>query len=285
MNLARVALSTERPPLSTDEAVKILDLFWNCKEVRQAQGWGSWSDLVSSELPRGWNDAQINLVAKMAVQDDEIGRQIIDDLLEARTADSPLYVQVFKKLIELKPTWAASEILRHQPPREPVAAGGLTEGVSEFVSRVDSATRAAIIEWLNPCRAISPRNTWSVQISLASNSVPLHEKVFDELMSANEPQPVVDSALDAWLFSTPSSVLSELAARMRGLLRARDVKARGTRARLEGKLVMSDEQARDWIEQEVLQGPSPRVAGTAVKTVIDTLDATAKTSVPVSATG
>lgn len=271
-NFARVALSTERPPLRTDEAMKILDLFWNCQEVRHAQGWVSWRDLVSSELPRDWNDAQINLVAKMAAQDDVIGRQIIDDLLEARAADAPLYVQVFKKLVELKATWVASEVLSHQPPREAVAAGGVAEGVSEFVSRVDSATRAAIIEWLKSCRTISPRNVWSVQISLASNSVPLHEQIFDELMRANEPQPVVDSAVDAWLFSTPGSVLGELAIRLRSLLRARDVKTRGIRARLEGKLFMWDVQARDWIEREVLHGPSPRVAGTAVKTVIDMLE-------------
>ena len=252
------ALSVALPPLRDDEATRLLGLFWNCHEVRDTRGWASWRDLLSTELPRDWQKAQTNFIAQMAAQDEEIGRQIVDDLREARVARASLHVQVFKKLVELRAGWVAPLLLSHRPPSEALSAAGVAEGISSFVGRVDSATRTALISWLIPCRRVAPRSIWPAQISLASNSVPVHEEIFDELMEANEPQPVVDSALDAWLFHAPVSVLTELTTRLRGILRGTDVRTRGSRARLEGQLVLWDEEARSWIEREMLHGSSPQ---------------------------
>ena len=269
---AQAALSVARPPLSNDEAASVLELFWHCQNVRDARGWGSWRDLIITQLPQDWDKAQMGFIAQMASKDEEVGRQVVDDLLEARVTRAALHVNVFKGLVEYQPSWVAARLLAREAPSDALAVSGVAESVGGFISGVDSATRAAIILWLNPCREISPRNVWPAQISLAFNAVPAHEQIFDELMQASEPQAVIDSALDTWLFSTPGPVLNEMTMRLRGLLQGKDVKTRGSRARLEGRRVQWDGEARAWIEQEMLHGSSPRVAGTAMKTVIDSLE-------------
>lgn len=272
ISFAQAALSVARPTLRDDEAARVLELAWNCQEIREMRRWNSWRDLLSTELPQDWEKAQTSFIAQMASEDEEIGTQVVIDLLEAHISRASLHIQVFKKLVELRADWVASLLLSHGPPSEAIAAAGVAEGVQGFVRKLDSTTRTAIINWLKTCRRVAPRNIWPVQILLASNSTPAHEEIFTELMEANESEPVVDSALDAWLFSAPVAVLNELTPRLRSLLRGSDVKARGIRARLEGRLVLWDKEARNWIEKEVLHGSSPRVAGTAIKTVVDTLD-------------
>ena len=272
VEFAQRALGMALPSLKADEATRLLELFWNCHGVREMRGWRLWRDLLSAELPRDWEKAQTNFVAQMGSQDEQIGQQIVDDLLEGRPARASLHVQVFKKLVEARADWVASVLLSHRPPSETLAAAGIAEGISSFGGWGDSGTRTALISWLKPCRMVAARNIWPAQIILASNSVPAHQEIFNELMAANEPQRVFDSALDAWLFHAPVSVLTELTPQFRGILRGHDARTRGTRARLEGRLVLWDEEARSWIAKEVLHGSSPRIAGTAIKTVIDTFE-------------
>jgi hypothetical protein len=81
------------------------------------------------------------------------------------------------------------------------------------------------------------------------------------------------SAIDTWLFNSPKQVLGAMATALRSLLRAEDVKTRSARARLEGRLVLSDAEARIWVEREMLSRSSPRVAGTAIKTVLEFIEA------------
>lgn len=276
VSFAQVALSTARPPLEIDEATSILEIFWGCPEVRELREWRSWRDLASTRLPQEWDKSQINFIANMALHHEGIGLEVIGDLLGGHVTNVGLHVNVYKRLVELKPEWVARELLKFEPPSDALSASGITEGIKGFVPAVNSATREALIRWLKPCRDLSPRSVWPAQISLAFNSVPTHEAIFSDLIEAGESNTTMASAIDTWLFNSPKPVLSAMATVLRPLLRAEDVRTRGVRARLEGRLVLSDVEARGWVEREMLSRSSPRVAGTAIKTIFEFIEADAE---------
>jgi hypothetical protein len=269
---ARCALSAPCPPLNSDETFRVLELSWNCSQVRGDREWGNWRDVLADDLPKGWGNAQVELIVHLANRDESVRTEVVNDLLSGNVRTPVAHVNVLKKLVAVQPQWTAEWLLSHPTPTDPLAIGGIAEGAEGFTKHTSLTTRLALMAWLAPGRGKSPRAVWPAQIILAAESIPAHQQIFDDLIAANEPQQVIDSAVDAWLFQTPRHVVNEMTEQFRMLLQGISAETRRTRARLEGRIADVDEKARDWIKREVLQEPSPRVAGTAIKTIADAAD-------------
>ena len=271
LRLAQCTLRTPCPPLKEGEALSLLRLFWDSSLVRDALHWTTWRDLIRDKLSRGWTNAQVGFIADVANRLIDVRAQIVDNLLEADVNAPVLHVNVFKRLVGSQPQWVAERLLNHQSPTKALAAGGVAEGVVELVPLTTSEIRHALIEWLKPCRGSAPRNVWSAQIILAADSVPTHQQIFDELMAANEPQIVIDSAVDAWIFQIPERALADdrpIESAASGQ-RCKNSRVPGPSRRAIG---VRDEEAQLWVAEEVLHGSSPRVAGTAIKTIADSAE-------------
>ncbi len=274
-NFAECILGKPCPPLADDEIVRVLDTFWNAPQTRRQFGWDSWRDLLSAELPRDWVNGQVKFVTWLAERDVDIRAEILTDLISGNVRASVSHVNVLKGLAFSQSQWVADWLLARPTPTRAISVGGIAQGAEGFTRHTNSATRAALIAWFTPGRSSAPRNVWAAQIILAAGTVTAHQQIFDELISSGEPRQVLDSALDAWIFQTPRHVLNELTQQLRALLNGVDTDTKRKRARLEGRLADSDVMARTWVAHEVLEEQSPRVAGTAIKTMEDSIRAAA----------
>jgi len=270
-DLARSILRTDRPPLRDDELVRLMQLLWDCSIIRDTRSWRSWRELLSDNLARDWDDAQIRFVGHLADGDSEVREEVLTDLLTGSVQTPTRYVNVFKHLTTTHAEWLVKWLLSHPPTNSPLVIGTIAESADPLSRAVSSETRMQLIAWLTPGRDLTPRNAWPAQIILAGNSVPAHQQIFDELIAGGPPWQVLNSALEAWLFQTPRSVLNALTEQFRLMLQANDAETRKTRARLEGRLADEDERARRWLEGVVLRGQSPRIARTAMKTIAESL--------------
>lgn len=271
VDLARSVLRTDRPPLRDDELVRLMQLLWDCSTIRNTRSWQSWRDLLSDNLARDWDDAQIRFVAHLADDDANIRGEVLADLLTGSVQTSVRYVNVFKQLANTHAQWLVDRLLAHPSTNFSLVIGTIAESAAPLSMGATSETRMQLIAWLNPGREITPRNAWAAQIILAGSAVPAHQQIFGDLIASGPPWQVLNSALEAWLFQTPRHVLNELTEQFRLILQANDAETRKTRARLEGRLADEDENARSWIEEVVLRGQSSRIARTAMKTIAEGL--------------
>ena len=231
-DFARRVLGVPCPPLRGDHPVQLLQLLWNCPAVRQDRSWHSWRELLSDDLPAGWIDIQLKYVIHLADQHVGVRTEILNDLIAGDVQKPVSHVTVFKELAALHPIWIADWLLGHAAPTERLAIGGVAQGAEGLARGTDSATRMQLIAWLTPGRHAAPRSVWAAQIILAGGSMPAHQQIFDDLISAGELRQVIDSAIDTWLFQTPRHVLNELTSQLRLLLQDPDPETRRTRARL-----------------------------------------------------
>jgi hypothetical protein len=267
VDFARSILRTPCPPLRDDEQVLLLQLLWDCAAVRADRMWQSWRDLLNDDFGRSWGGVQIKFVAHLADEHVTIREEFLADLLSGDAQTPDKYVTVFKQLAKKQAQWVVNWLLARPSTSTSLAIGAITEGAEALTSGSSSETRMELISWLTPGREITPRNAWAAQIILAGGVTPAHQRIFNELIGSVESGQVLNSALEVWLFQTPRHVLNELTSQFRLLLRAGDAETRRRRARLEGRLADEDESARRWIENVVLRGQSPRIAGTALKTI------------------
>jgi hypothetical protein len=278
--LGRVVLVTDCPPLKSAELVRVIQLLWSCPKIRASRGWHSWRDVLADSLAHGWNEAQIQYAIHISDEDVITREEFLTDVLSGAVEAPGRYINAFKQLAKIQAQWVAMWILAHKPADNSLVMGAIAQGAEGLAMGTGSETRMQLIAWLTPGRVRVPRNIWPAQIILAGGSVPAHQQIFNELVAAGESKQVFDSALDAWLFQTPRHILNELTGQFRLLLQAGDAETRRTRARLEGRLADEDESARTWIENEVLNGQSPRIAGTAVKTLADAVRISLETISP-----
>jgi hypothetical protein len=150
--------------------------------------------------------------------------------------------------------------------------GAIASASGSFAQQLSPDMAQQLVRWLTPARDRRPRLVWPAQITLTGGSVSAHRQLFGELVRSNPTATVMDGAVDAWLFRTTVQVLDELAPLLRAQLQGNDPDVLQTRARLEGRRFEWDPQARGWIAASVLNGPSPRVAGTAIKTIADVVN-------------
>jgi hypothetical protein len=270
--LAQVALAAPCPPLRDQEGVDLLRLFWDCAPIRTERGWRSWREILADDLPPGtWHNAKVKFLGHLADSDTATRTEIVDDLLDGQITDPVSHINTFEYIAARNPDWLARMLLARAAPTDPRVIGAIASVSSALVHGLPQAMSLQLMGWLTPRREVSPRQVWPCQIVLAGQSVPTQRQLFQELVAANEPQPVIDSAIDAWMYRTTPQVVQALTADLRLLLGGNDPDVLQARARLEGRRADADADARAWITAQVLGTPSSRVAGAAVKTTADVL--------------
>jgi hypothetical protein len=268
--LAQVTLTAPCPALADSESVDLLRLFWNCAPVRAKRGWSSWREILGDNLPPGlWHNAKVKFLAHLADSDAGTRTEIVDDLLDGQITDARSHINTFEHIAARHPDWLAPVLLARPTPTDPRVIGAVASSSSVLAQALPQTTSLELMNWLRPRRDDLPRQVWPSQIILAGRSVPTQRQLFQELVAANEPQAVIESAVDTWLFRTTPQVIDELTADLRLLLHGHDRSVLQTRARLEGRRAVFDGDAQAWVTAQVLGASSSRVARTAVRTIAD----------------
>jgi hypothetical protein len=269
--LAVISLPVACPLLKDEEAIRLFQLFWEDPSTRTTRNWNTWRELLGDiTLKKGWHNAKVRFIAALAGSDEKIREELVADILAAQVSHAESYVQAFEYLANQHPEWIADRLLGSAHPTSILAISAVANIAGTLGRKTSTATATALLNWLYPCRTLAPRSVWPALIGLAGRSTTAHQRIFDDLVSAGETKTVMDSALDAWFFSAPPYILTDMAEQLRSLLRSSDADAMQARARLEGRLFGNDVSANSWVEDVVVKGRSPRIAGTAVKTIADT---------------
>lgn len=117
-DFARVILAVALPPsLGDEEAVELMRRLWDSPEVRDEHGWCSWREVLTARLPKAWDNAQVKFVARVAVDDVDTCREILEDILDGG-AELTRHVNVLALLTEHHAELIARHVLdRPQPGR------------------------------------------------------------------------------------------------------------------------------------------------------------------------
>ncbi|WP_309113150.1 SEFIR domain-containing protein [Saccharothrix sp.] len=272
VRLAHVALVRECPPLKDAEAEAVVRLLWSSPGVRAERGWRDWADVVADGLPAGWNNGQVKYVIARAVEDPAVAAEVVDDLVLDRARAQEAHVNIFHQLAQRLPLPTAARLLHHPVPTNRPALNAIAKCTGVFAGALDRDTRARLAAWLRPARRSEPRAMWRTAVSLATDDVDLHRVLLAEAAVAELPPAVWEKLVLSWYINTPRPALDDLLPELRELTRNATGDMVPVRARLEARVVDTDDDARHWVRGCVLDGPSSAAAGTAVKTIADTLD-------------
>jgi hypothetical protein len=262
--LADCALTDKCPELRDDESVALISAFWQEPAVRNAQGWDSLTTMMRAPLPRGWQNGQVRFAVSCAVADEGLRGEIFDAAFQAVSGHTVNSVSATKHLAEAFPQWSAARLLalgRFETPRTIKVVSAIAES---FARGATAEQRQQIVVRLRAARNISPRNGFCAEIIMAADRIDEHREIMQEVDQIRPPRHILDSLLDAWLYRTPPHARKEIAPELRHLLAAPDAETRQRRARLEAVLAIDDASSREWIKDQLLQGPSSQVASTAV---------------------
>jgi hypothetical protein len=269
--LAGVTLVRECPPLKDPEAVAVVRLLWSSPGVRADRGWRTWADVLADDLAAGWNNAQVKYVVTRAAEDPAVAAEVVDDLVLGRARGWEAHVNVFDQLARRQPRATAARLLRHPAPAHRPALNAIAQCTGVFATELDRDTRARLAAWLRPARESEPRSMWRTAVSLATDDVAVHRVLLAEAAVAQLPPTLRNKLVLSWYTNTPRPALDDLLAELRALTGDATGDLVPVRARLEGRVVDTDGDARDWVRRCVLDGPSSVAAGAAVKTIADTL--------------
>ncbi|MFI9811753.1 SEFIR domain-containing protein [Saccharothrix variisporea] len=271
VRLAHVALVRECPPLTDPEAEAVVRLLWSSPGVRADRGWRTWADVLSDDLAAGWNNGQVKYVVARADEDPVVAAEVVDDLVLGRARVWEAHVNVFDQLARRQPRATAARLLRHPAPTHRPALNAIAQCTRVFATELDRDTRARLAAWLRPARESEPRSMWRTAVSLATDDVAVHRVLLKEAAGAELPPALRNKLVLSWYTNTPRPALDDLLAELRELTGDATGDLVPVRARLEGRVVDTDGDARDWVRRCVLDGPSSVAAGAAVKTIADTL--------------
>jgi len=270
--IARIATDDPCPPLYDGEEVDLLAALWRDPVVQARLGWSSWRDVLAAPLVKSWDNAQIKFVVHLADLDDTLADQMFDELMRGETPSAESHVNAVAQIVAERTGWAAQRLLSASPPTSDLALSALAKIAVNLVADLDPDTLLQIIDWLRPVRPENPRAVWPTQFVLAAGDLETHRLLCAQLRSAAPVPAVVIGVIHSVFYHTPLDVLASLANDLRGLVdgirpRANSPATEKLRihARLEGRLAESDAEAGRWIEQQIVEGTSPAVAGTVTK--------------------
>jgi hypothetical protein len=275
--IARIALDCPCPPIDDGEQVDLLATLWRNPVERARLGWSSWRDVLAAPLRKGWDNAQIKFVVHLADLDNTLVDQMFDELMSGKSLSPESHVNAVAQIVAERTGWAAERLLSGRPPTADVALNALAKIAVNFAACLDHATLLQMIDWLRPVRPKNPRTVWPTQFVLAAGDLETHRLLCAQLRSANPEPAVLIGVVQSIFYHTPLRVLTPLANDLRGLVDEIRPRANSPateklriRARLEGRLAESDTDSRGWIQQQIVEGTSPSVAGTVAKTIADT---------------
>ncbi|MFD1044850.1 hypothetical protein ACFQ1S_04190, partial [Kibdelosporangium lantanae] len=269
VRLAKEAFIGECPPLTDNEAAILFQLIWRSPAARAAQGWVTWTDMVEAHLSKRWNNAQIKLAVLLAVSDPVVAREVVDGLLAGRNRSGQDHVAVFHQLAQQRPQATVAHLLSHPVPSHRMALSAIAKPSLVFAKVLTSTERKDLANWLRPARAHAPRTVWPMQVTLAADDIAAHRTLLAEVAQAELENEVRQNLATAWYVNTPRPTLDVLLPALRALTRRASGDLLDIRARLEGRIVDTNEVARYWVWQALFDRPSQKVAGTAATAIAE----------------
>lgn len=287
--LADAMLSVECPPeMSEDEPVELLRRCWETEEIRRDRGWGDWRDLLQADLPARWDSAQVRLVSELA-REPGVRR----NLLAAVLSDTPLqfrdrWINAAKFVAGNAPGEVVTCLLGLPTTLGREAVGSAATLSNQIAGGLGRSERERLIVALTRFEQVDPRVVWPALIVLAGPDVDLHRKLLELFAEVGLPdeddgaetaesgkmwEVVRASVLDRWLHMAPTEFLTQSREDFRTLLPAAGGRATQRRAKFEGRIALHEDQAREWLRDQVLKGPSAvsaRVGISAVKGAAET---------------
>jgi hypothetical protein len=274
--LTRTALERKCPPLGDDELVELLLVSWRNAAERRRLGWHSWREVLKTKLPEGWVNGQVKLVVRLAVEDEVLAEEVIRELLAGTPSDHQQHVNAFAQIVAAKVPEMAARLLAEPVPTAAVALNAISKCGPAFARGLDRATRLAMITWLTRARRITPRAAWPTQFTVAAEDDDVLGDLFAAIGNEDAEPAVLLGVAQAFSQHASLAALQSHALNVRDLLSRAEaarksdaVKILKARARLEGRLAETTEDAREWVEQQVVRKASSSVASTVVKTVAD----------------
>lgn len=281
--LADAMLSVECPPeMSEDEPVELLRRCWETEEICRDRGWGGWRDLLQADLPARWDSAQVRLVNEFA-REPGVRR----DLLAAVLSDTPLrfrqrWVNAAKFVADNMPGEVVTCLLGLPTTLGREAVGSAATLSNQIAGGLGRPDRERLIAALARFEQVDPRRVWPARIVLAGPDVDLHRKLLASFAEIGLPDEDDDAdtaesgrmweavragGLDTWLHMAPTEFLIHSRQDFRTLLPTAGGRATQRRAEFEGRIALHDDQAREWLRDQVLKGPSPVSARVGISTV------------------
>ncbi|MEV6521302.1 hypothetical protein AB0M43_05060 [Longispora sp. NPDC051575] len=296
--LAGAMLAVECPSGMADEEVtELLHRCWKEKSIREQQGWDSWADLLEAELSTRWDGAQVRLIRELA-RDPGVRR----GLLAATLTDTPVrfrdrWVNVARFIVHDHPDDVLASLCQMPYPLGREAVGSATTLSNQLAERLGQVDRETLLSSLERFVAIDPRGVWPALIVLAGPDVDMHVRLLESFARAprSEANPTPEgepaesglnwesvraSAMETWLNTAPVELLTREKTQFRRILVESGGKLTELRARFEGLLALEDVDARNWLTERVLTGPSPVTARLGVRGVIVGIDKAGVTLTP-----
>lgn len=277
VSIARITMDYVCPPLNDREQVDLMATLWRDPEERARLGWSSWRDVLADPMKKDWDNAQVKFVVHLANLDSSLAEELFDELMRGKSKSPEPHVNAVAQVVAERARWAAERLLSRKPPQTVLALNAVAKIGPDFAAGLDHATRLRMIDWLRSARPRNPRAVWPTQFILAAADLDTHRLLLEQLQSAQPEPTVLIGVIQSISHLTPLHALASLAADIRELVNAIKPRANSPateklriRARLEGRLAESDADARLWIQQQIVAGTSPSVAGTVVKTLADT---------------
>ncbi|MER5652695.1 ATP-binding protein [Streptomyces sp. NPDC002131] len=270
--LAAAALATELPDgLSEPEEAELLSHFWESAEVRYDQGWERWQDVLGADLPARWPRAQIRFVADLA-DDPAVRTALLDDLLhDVSTIRRELLLNVARFVADRDPVSFVASL--PALPREPSRAmvGFIAKLATQCAKDLERPSRAELIATLVAAEPVEPRKVWPAVIQLAGDDLDAHADLLDRFTGLDRIrgdtwEAARNSALKTWFDTAPLEFLRQHAATLHASLPATQKNAR-TRATLDGRLALFDDQARTSLHQTVVRGSAVLTASEATRSL------------------
>lgn len=275
--LTRTAVERKCPPLGDGELVELLLISWRDAIERRRLGWHSWREVLKTKLPEGWENGQVKLVVRLAVEDEVLAEEVISELLAGKPSDHQRHVNAFAQIVAAKVPEMAARLLMEPVPTEGVALNAISKCGPAFARGLDRATRLAMITWLTRARRTAPRAAWPTQFTVATEDDDVLSDLFVAIGNEISEPAVLLGVAQAFSQHSSLTALESHASNVRDLLSRAEAARKGeavkilkARARLEGRLAETAEDAREWVEQQIVRKASSSVASTVVKTVADT---------------
>ena len=258
------------PPLNDGQSIQLLDLFWQNADVRAQFGWTDWIDLLGVDLGNNqWTNAKLKFLLKLCDDDSDTRADVVDQVLEGRLRDDDVVIQLFNHVARDHSEWMIDRLLSRALPADSRALGALANSARSLRLGASPPSAIRLLERLTEKRMAAPRQVWPAQVALAGDSITWHRRLMADLLASGVPSSVKNSAADAWVYQSPVTVLRDLTPSLRTLLESFDTETLAARARLEGRLLLTDPSSPSWLRTRIVEGQSLAVARTAAKAVAD----------------
>ncbi|WP_205328598.1 NACHT domain-containing NTPase [Glycomyces sp. YM15] len=277
--LAGPMLTTPRPPkLREEEFVELLRWCWEHEATRASHGWDTWRDLLDAELADRWDSAQIRLVFALCDDPGTRANLLQERLTEASPKFPRRWIDVALYVAEDDPETVYELLKGLKWPAGRKAVGSAAALGEQIAKHLEEAERREVITALRTVADVDPRRIWPTLIVLAGPYAALHDDLMTDfieydraLSSGDNPEAwrsIRISPINTWLNDAPAAFLMKRRKDFRKLLPASGREFTQRRSHFEGRIAVLDSDARDWLTEQALRGPSAKAAYKGVQAAV-----------------